>query len=124
MAIRVTESTSGERVINMDRLDTAHLDTVLEMITNDIREIKDSIKAHQLDTREEFRRVRDKMDAINGQFLKESKDSAVLLKEVETRQQESAKFAGRIAGAISGFVTALFTSLIAGLAKWWMSGNS
>ena len=104
-----------------ESLDAAHMDTVLLMITGDIREIKESIKAHQVDTREEFRRVRDKMDTINNQFLSDSKASAVNLKEIETRQAEQAKFAGRIAGAIAGFVTALVTSIAAAAFKWWTS---
>lgn len=104
-------------------MDASHLDTVLTMLTNDIKEIKGSIKEHQVDTREEFRRVRDKMDGLHNQFAEDSKTHAVLLKEVETRQQESAKFAGRIAGAISGFITALVTSLLAVAARAWLVSN-
>ena len=101
-------------------MDPAHLDTVLSMLTSDIKDIKDSIKEHQIDTREEFRRVRDKMDTLTSQFADDTKKHAVNLKEIETRQQESAKFAGRIAGAIAGFVTALVTSLVAVIVKSWL----
>ena len=111
----------AERIMATISRDAAHLDTVLEMLTNDLKEIKESIRIHQQDTREEFRRVRDKMDSLNSQFAQDTKTHAVLLKEIETRQQESAKFAGRIAGAISGFITALVTSIAAAAFKWWSS---
>lgn len=91
----------------------------LSMLKADIGDIKIAIKEYQVDTREEFRRIRDKIDDVTSQMGHDR----VNMKELETRQQESAKFAGRIAGSISGFITALVTSLLAVVAKAWLSGN-
>lgn len=90
---------------------------MLAMLKEDMTDIKLAIKEHQIDTREEFRRIRDKIDVLNAQVGLDAKTAAVAMKELETRQVESAKYSGRIAGAIAGFVTAVIASAVAALLK-------
>jgi gas vesicle protein len=104
---------------NMDHFGTPdHGETVLNIVRGDIKELREVVKDYQSETKEEFRRVRDKIDDMHQQFYSDSRASAVDMKAIEVKQTESAKYAGRLAGAVAGFFTALVTTVAGVLAKY------
>lgn len=105
---------------SMDRYSDHQGDTVLNMIRGDIQELRETVKAYQSDSKDEFRRLREKIDDVNQQFYSDSRASAVDLKAIEVKQTESAKYAGRLAGAVAGFFTALVTTIAGVLAKYFL----
>ena len=108
---------------NMDHFGaTDHGETVLNMIRSDIHELRGDVKGYQTETKEEFQRVRDKIDGLHQQFFTETRAATVERKALEIKHEALAQRAGRYAGAVAGFFTALVTTLVGVIARYFLGG--
>jgi len=92
---------------------------VLQMVREDMLQLRESIASHQRYTQEEFRRLHDRLEELQREVRNEltSHDRDI------TKLSAQASLAGRAAGFIAGALSGLLTATIIAVAKYFLLGN-
>lgn len=88
----------------------------------ELESVKTTQRDFQLENRDEFRRIRDKIESLEGQVSKDIKEHAVDIKGLQTELEAKAKIAGTRAGIIAGALTALGSVLLAQFLRTFIGG--
>ena len=94
---------------------TAHVTpegVVLQMIVDDIRTIKDAQTACALENREEFRRLKDKMDNLRDEMYVNLTGHDRDIVRLTTQASIAGRVSGFFAGSAAGVITAVLVDII------------
>lgn len=80
---------------------------VWTLVMEELRELKHDNKEYRKDTRNDIRRLEDKIDRLDSNVQTELKDHKVDITKLQTEVEQKARFAGAIAGFVASIVTAL-----------------
>lgn len=92
---------------------------VLQMLLEEIKQARVTQAAHQLETREEFRRIHAKIDKLGEDVRSEVKEHDRSIIELTTK----ASMAGRIAGFIAGTVSSLLVYGVVAVFQWFLENR-
>lgn len=90
---------------------------VLQMLLDEIKQARLTLTAHQQETREEFRRIHDKIDGLRNEVRSDFQDHDRDIVKLTTQ----ARLAGRMSGFIAGAAATAAINGIVFLIKWLVS---
>jgi hypothetical protein len=103
---------------------THHVDhlegPVLQMILDDLKQVKNAVDLGASETREEFRRLRDKLDRLERDMSRDLTGHAVDISQLQTK----AKGIAAIAGSVAGFITSLIAVSLGAMLKYFIDTGS
>lgn len=89
---------------------------VLQMLVDDIKQLKQGQRDAHSEFHEEFNRLNDKMDGLRS----EMNDNLRVHDRDIVRLEENAKMAGKVAGGVAGAIASLLIALIAAAFRWYL----
>lgn len=86
--------------------------TVLQMVREDMAQLRESISAHQRYAQEEFRRLHDKLEEVQREVRNELQSHDRDIVKLAAAASMAGRVAGFVAGALSGLVAAVVVAAL------------